>query len=99
MNINVILKFKVEISALLSPEKQSKMAVAVSGGSDSLALSILLSKFLQEYGSELICITIDHGLRKNSSIEAIKTGKILKQYDIKHKIIPWCGKKPKSILQ
>lgn len=99
MTINIVLKFKEEISSLLPLKKQPKVAVAVSGGSDSLALAILLNKILQESGGELFCITIDHGLRENSAIEAIKVKKLLKRHNIKQEIISWIGEKPKANLQ
>ncbi len=89
-------KFLQNISTDL---KGIKIAAAVSGGSDSMALCALLNRFVKEYDGKLDCITIDHQLRDDSSSEAIRVGKILKTLNINHKIIPWEGAKPKSNLQ
>ena len=89
-------KFLQNISTDL---KGIRIAAAVSGGSDSMALCILLSRFVREYDGELHCITIDHRLRDSSSSEAIRVGKILESLNINHKILPWEGTKPKSNIQ
>lgn len=89
-------KFCQDIQPFL---KNQKLAVAVSGGSDSLALCLLLSWFIKEYGGELHCLTIDHQLRSDSLSEAVIVGEILKGLGISHKIISWEGKKPKSNIQ
>ena len=47
------------------------IAVAVSGGSDSLALMHLLRAFAQQRKSKLpVVLTVDHGLRKSSARDA-----------------------------
>ncbi len=64
-----------------------KILVAVSGGPDSLALSILI-KFLEtSLNLKLYFVLIDHGIRKYSYIEGIKTKKKLKKFGIKLSII------------
>lgn len=84
---------------ILPSLKELKVAVAVSGGSDSIALCILLNRFIKEYGGQLHCLTINHQLRNDSLSEAIKVGEILKNLGINHHIIPWEGAKPKSNIQ
>lgn len=84
---------------ILPSLKELKVAVAVSGGSDSIALCILLNRFIKEYGGQLHCLTINHQLRNDSSSEAIKAGEILKELGINHQIISWEGTKPKANIQ
>ena len=48
-----------------------KICAAVSGGSDSLSLLILLKKWSEEKNWELYCCTVDHGIRKESLDEAL----------------------------
>lgn len=84
---------------ILSDIKGAKVAVAVSGGSDSMALCVLLDRFAQEYGGELYAVTIDHQLRNDSSSEAAKVKEILRTLGINHQIIPWTGPKPTSNIQ
>ena len=97
MNNNIFTRFNDQMSRIVDGE--SKIAVAVSGGSDSLALSLLLNQWIKNKGGEIVCITIDHKLRVESSNEAIKVGNILRDLSIKHYIIEWFGKKTKSNLQ
>ncbi len=99
MNINILLRFKAEIFSLLPTKSEFNIAVAVSGGSDSIALAILLNKVFLETNVKIFCITIDHGLRKNSLEEAEEVGRILMNFDISHQIISWIGKKPLSNIQ
>lgn len=80
-------KFKSAISLLLKGE--SAFAVAVSGGSDSMALALLMHKFAQESGIKIIALTVDHHLRAESSQEAATVGKWLSARGIAHKILSW----------
>ena len=51
-------------------ENTPKIAVAVSGGSDSMALVFLLDKWIKRYGGNIIALIIDHKIRKDSYKEA-----------------------------
>ena len=53
--------------------KDIKVAVAVSGGSDSLALALAL----KDYGQNIICFIVDHKLREISGEHALQTKNIL----------------------
>ncbi|MGI9491081.1 MAG: ATP-binding protein, partial [Geminicoccaceae bacterium] len=55
-------------------EASPVLAVAVSGGPDSLALLILASRWATSRGGRAIGLTVDHGLRTNSAEEAEQTG-------------------------
>jgi tRNA(Ile)-lysidine synthase len=75
------------------------LAVAVSGGSDSMALLLLTQKWAQQKGCSLIALTVDHGLRVESHFEALQVQKWAKDRGIKHIILEWTGEKPTSRLQ
>jgi tRNA(Ile)-lysidine synthase len=64
-----------------------KVAVAVSGGSDSLCLVILAKQWLDTINGELIAIIYDHKLRQESTKEALDVANILKSYNIKSVIL------------
>lgn len=64
-----------------------KIAVAVSGGADSLALTLLLQRFCLEKEIKLFALTVDHKVRASSSGEAKKLGSILAGKNISHKIL------------
>ncbi|MDC3263104.1 tRNA lysidine(34) synthetase TilS [Pelagibacterales bacterium] len=83
---NSLLKFKINES----------IAVAVSGGPDSLALTILLKKFSIKNNIELRALSIDHDLRSSSKDELKWLASELKEKKIKHKIIKWKNLKPNS---
>ena len=76
------------------------IAVAVSGGSDSLALMHLLRAFAQQRKSKLpVVLTVDHGLRKSSARDAKQVAAWAKQAGLKAQILTWTGAKPKSGIE
>lgn len=78
---------------------QQNIAVAVSGGGDSMALAILLADWVKDKNIKLHAITVDHGLRAESADEAKMVAKILRPLGITHKILKWDGEKPKTKIQ
>ena len=66
---------------------KKQIAVAISGGCDSVALTFALNDFCKENKIKIYALTIDHGVRKNSKIEAKKVGELLKKFNISHKIL------------
>ena len=73
--------------------------VAVSGGPDSLALAFLAKIYSIEKGLDAKFLIVDHKLRSESSTEAKKTQKILKNIHIDSKILTWVGRKPSKNIQ
>ena len=65
------------------------IAVAVSGGSDSMSLLILMKYWSERTGISLICITIDHKLRKESADEALFVKNFCKKNNIEHVTLEW----------
>ena len=75
-------------------------AVAVSGGGDSLALMHLLHGFATARGmAPPLVLTVDHGLRKASALEAKKVLAWAKKAGLKAHLLTWRGKKPKSDVE
>ena len=62
--------------------KNRKFLVAVSGGSDSLALAALCKAFSNENNIKFFFVLVDHGIRKNSKTESLKVKKLLKKHKI-----------------
>ncbi|MEO0923025.1 MAG: tRNA lysidine(34) synthetase TilS [Pseudomonadota bacterium] len=79
------------------PETGS-LAVAVSGGSDSLALLYLLAAWAEHRATTLFCITVDHGLRKAAIEEAAYVKLVCDGLGISHTVLTWKGEKPVSGL-
>jgi tRNA(Ile)-lysidine synthase len=74
--------------------------VAVSGGSDSLALLHLLISYRAAHSTfpEIIAVTIDHGLRPESADEALFVAALCKTAGVAHRILNWDGPKPATGL-
>ena len=70
-------------------EKFPKIAVAVSGGPDSMALVFLLKSWSLKNNGSLIALIVDHQIRKDSNLEAKIIKKYLIKYEIESKI--WAG--------
>lgn len=65
------------------------VAVAVSGGPDSMALLWLLSQAAQtNSGAEIYALTVDHGLRPEAAAEAAQVGQWVKNWPhVKHAVL------------
>lgn len=75
------------------------IAVAVSGGADSMALLYLLARWAraQKQTIKIHAVTVDHGLRPESKREAQQVAAWVKNWPgVTHHILTWCGVKPKT---
>jgi tRNA(Ile)-lysidine synthase len=81
-------------------EDEPIFAVAVSGGADSLALTLLCHDYATSLGGKIIALTIDHALRVDSAKEAAEVNKLLLAHNIEHHILNWDhAAKPESNIQ
>ncbi|MEX0922777.1 MAG: tRNA lysidine(34) synthetase TilS [Rhodovibrionaceae bacterium] len=80
-------------------ENRPEIAVALSGGPDSLALTLLLKDWAAVAGGRLHAYTVDHGLRRDSAREAAEVGAFCAAQGIAHRILVWRGDKPRSGVQ
>lgn len=88
------------LMARLGPfEASPNLAVAVSGGSDSMALALLAHRWCTVRGGAMLALTVDHGLRRGSDAEAAETGRVLARAGIPQCILRWEGEKPASGIQ
>ena len=89
--------------ALMAPlgpfEPAPRIAVAVSGGSDSLALCLLAGGWARSRGGALFALTVDHGLRPESGAEAAQVRRWLAGRAISHRTLRWTGARPVSGVQ
>ena len=97
LNNKKISKTFKEFSNSLNIEEN--LAVAVSGGPDSLALAFLVKCYSLKNKIKVKYFIVDHKLRKESLLEAKTIKDMLKKIDIDCKILPWNGKKPSKNIQ
>jgi tRNA(Ile)-lysidine synthase len=63
-------EFDAAMAALGPWERSPRLAAAVSGGADSVALALLADRWARDRGGSLLCLIVDHGLRPGSATEA-----------------------------
>jgi tRNA(Ile)-lysidine synthase len=97
LNPKKIFKIYNEFSSSLKGKEN--LAVAVSGGPDSLALAFLTKCYSLKNKVKVNYYIVNHKLRKESSLEAEIVKKVLKKIDIECKILNWNGKKPSKNIQ
>lgn len=68
---------------------EDNIVVALSGGADSLFLTIIASEWCKTTSKNLYAVTIDHQLRKESYLEAVDVGKIVRKHKVTHVIKRW----------
>ena len=83
----------------ISLKVKKNLAVAVSGGPDSLALAFLAKCYALKHSVKVKYFIVDHKIRKESSLEAKSVKNILKKIGIESKILIWKGKKPSKNIQ
>lgn len=79
----------------------SGLALAVSGGPDSLGLLALVARWraLRAAPPPAVVLTVDHGLRPEASAEAAFVGAMAARCGLAHETLVWEGEKPVSDLQ
>jgi tRNA(Ile)-lysidine synthase len=74
------------------------LVLAVSGGSDSIALMWLMARWRRALarGPRLVAVTIDHGLRAEAAREARDVKRLAQSLELEHHTMHWTGNKPKT---
>jgi tRNA(Ile)-lysidine synthase len=79
-------------------EPKPTLAIAVSGGPDSLALCLLADRWARARGGRVLALTVDHRLRAESAAEARQVARWVKKRGIAHRILAWKEPKPAANL-
>ena len=86
--------------ARLGPfEPSPTVAVAVSGGPDSMALCLLADRWARRQGGSVLALTVDHRLRTGSAEEAATVAAWLADRRIVHRVLPWRGRSAGGSVQ
>ena len=89
-----------EAAALFADlSKTPALILAVSGGPDSTALLWLAARWRGKRGPRLVAVTVDHGLRKESSREALAVKRLARKLGVEHRTLRWNGRKPMTGIQ
>jgi tRNA(Ile)-lysidine synthase len=78
----------------------SPLAIAVSGGPDSVTLMHLAARHARDHGlAPPVVFTVDHQLRYEASAEAAQVGAQAAELGLAHETLVWRGPKPRENLQ
>ena len=80
-------------------EPAPRLAVAVSGGADSLALAVLLGDWVRARRGSLVALIVDHRLRAGSGTEARQVAGWCAGLGLERHILSWRGAKPEANRQ
>ena len=90
-----MLVMNQKFSDFIAKYKNTKMAVAVSGGVDSMCLLY----WLHDIGADIVCLHVNHKLRAEADIETEYVADTCKKLNIPCKIFYWDGEKPEKGLE
>jgi len=94
-----LAEFGGALAALAFFETRPFLAVAVSGGPDSLALAILADRWARERHGQICAVTVDHRLRPESGDEIRRLHGWFAARAIRHEILVWSAHKPATGVQ
>jgi tRNA(Ile)-lysidine synthase len=84
-------RFAAAMERLLAGHRPERLAVAVSGGGDSLALLGLACDWAEENHCRIHALTVDHGLRPEAGDEALLVAREAMRMGAQHDTLYWTG--------
>jgi tRNA(Ile)-lysidine synthase len=87
-----------EMDVRLERGVDAPLAVAFSGGGDSLALLLAAQAWASKSGRRLIALTIDHGLQADSHAWTAWCAERAARLGLAHQGLAWAGEKPRAGL-
>lgn len=88
-----------QVKDVFAPFPPEKLGLAVSGGSDSVAMLHLVHKLSQTSKTSLHVVTVDHGLRVDAAEEAARVAAMSEQLGLPHARLKWEGWDHKGNMQ
>ncbi len=92
-------RLRLVIGKFFTDAQPRRLGVAVSGGSDSMALLSLLATEAATRGVEVRAVTVDHGLRPEAKDEAAMVAAFCASLGIPHDTLLWSGWDGRGNLQ
>lgn len=94
---------KAEFNGLMTAlgpfESKPHIAIACSGGGDSIALAILTDSWAKARGGTATALIVDHGIRAESASEAAAVARELSRHRIGSRILSYDGPKIRRDIQ
>jgi tRNA(Ile)-lysidine synthase len=85
---------QAELDARLMSNDPSPIAVAFSGGGDSLALLLAARQWADANGRRLLALTVDHRLQPRGAEWAVWCAECAARLGVAHRTLVWIGAKP-----
>ncbi|MGR3376670.1 tRNA lysidine(34) synthetase TilS [Salipiger abyssi] len=82
-------RFADAMGAALGPDFPTDIALAVSGGGDSMAMLTLAHNWTHTWGVTLWVVTVDHGLRPEAASEAALVRETCEELGHPHAVLHW----------
>lgn len=81
--------FNAALDPLFNESPEAKVGVAVSGGSDSIALLLLAHEWAKSLAFKISAVTVDHGLRPEVKDEIAYVAQVCRDLNIPHDVLNW----------
>jgi tRNA(Ile)-lysidine synthase len=82
-------RFAAALEAVPADLRAGPIGLAVSGGSDSVALLTLAHQWAAKSGASLIVLTVDHHLRPAAAAEAASVASLCERFGLSHQTLRW----------
>lgn len=92
-------EFVALLDALGPFEPAPRLALAVSGGPDSIALAVLAAAWARARAGSVLGLIVDHGLRPESKADTVRAAAWLLRLGIGARVLVWTGAKPATGIQ
>lgn len=92
-------EFATLMDAVVPHAVPPRLAVATSGGPDSMALCLLAAQWIRRFGGTCDALIVDHRLRPESADEAALVADWLNVRGVNAHILVWQGNKPTRGIQ
>jgi tRNA(Ile)-lysidine synthase len=86
------------LDARLERDSAAPLAVALSGGGDSVALLALASAWAERRGRRLLALGVDHGLQAQSPAWMAFAAETARRFGVAWRGLAWAGQKPSTGL-
>ena len=87
--LDLTTRFDAALGAVPEDLVTGPIGLAVSGGSDSLALLHLAHQWARPRGAKLLVLTVDHRLRPAAAAEAAEVARLAGELGLAHQTLAW----------